>query len=309
MSHPAPPPPPPPPAPPARRPGRRRTLIGLLWIAPWLLGFAAFMVAPLGLSLYYSLSDYSLLEAPIYIGLDNYRELLGDATFHTTLLNTAFYAVAAVILGTIAAVGLALLLAAPRRGVGLARAAVFVPTLVPIVAAALGWTWMFNPDSGVINGLLGVIGVSGPDWLGDRTWAMPALVLMSLWTVGGAAIINLAALKEVPASLLEAAALDGAGPVRRLVHVVLPLISPAILFNMVMAIIWSLQVFAVPYIMTGGGPEDATYFYTMYLFDNAFAFGRMGYACAMGWIQLVVILLVTAAFLRGSRRFVFYRAA
>ncbi|MHC4993133.1 MAG: carbohydrate ABC transporter permease, partial [Planctomycetota bacterium] len=222
--------------------------------------------------------------------------------------NTSIYGLASVTLGTVFAIAVALLLNRATPRVGLVRAAVFLPTLVPLVAAALVWTWMYNAEHGAINTVLRVAGVRGPDWLGDGRWAMIALIGMSLWTVGGAVVIYLAALQDVPRSLHEAADLDGAGPWRRLTHVTLPMISPAILFNVVVAIIWSLQVFAVPYIMTKGGPENATYFYTMYLYDNAFVYGRMGYACAMGWLQLLVILVLTASFLRLSRRFVHYRA-
>ncbi|MHC5023161.1 MAG: carbohydrate ABC transporter permease [Planctomycetota bacterium] len=287
----------------------REQLAGLTWISPWIVGFALFMLVPAGMSLYFSLTDYSLLEPPVFVGLDNFSELLGDEVVGIALWNTALYTVVAVPLGTVVAIAIALLLARPRRGIGLARAAVFLPTLVPLVAAALGWTWMYNAEHGAINALLAWVGITGPDWLGEGRWAMTALILMSAWSIGGAMVIYLAAIRDVPRQLDEAADLDGAGPLGRLVHVTLPMISPAILFNVVIGIIWSLQVFAVPYIMTRGGPDNATYFYTMYLFDNAFVFGRMGYACALGWLQLVVILIVTGLFLRGSRRFVFYRAA
>ncbi|MHC5005425.1 MAG: carbohydrate ABC transporter permease, partial [Planctomycetota bacterium] len=230
-----------------------------------------------------------------------------DGLFYVTLRNTFVYALCSVTLGTVLAIGIAVLLDRSARGIGLARAAVFLPTLVPLVAAALGWTWMFNAEHGPINAALALVGIRGPDWLGDTRWAMSALVIMSLWQVGGATVIYLAALQDVPRSLYEAAGIDGAGPVRRLFAVTLPTISPVIMFNVVVAIIWSLQVFAVPYIMTKGGPEHATYFYTMYLYDNAFVYGRMGYACAMGWLQLLAILAVTLLFLRASRRFVHYR--
>ncbi len=282
---------------------------GLLWVSPWIVGFLLFLATPLGLSLYYSFTDYSLLESPVPIGLANYLELLGDELFYVTLRNTALYAVCSVTLGTVLAIAIAVLLSRPTFAVGFARSAVFLPTLVPLVAAALGWTWMFNAENGPINAAIALLGIRGPDWLGDARWAMWALIFMSLWHIGGATVIYLAALQDVPRSLYEAADLDGAGPLRRLLGVTLPMISPAIVFNVVVAIIWSLQVFAVPYIMTKGGPEHATYFYTMYLYDNAFVYGRMGYACAMGWLQLFAILLITGLFLRTSRRFVHYGGA
>ncbi len=286
---------------------RLPTLYGLIWISPWIVGFVLFMLAPIGVSLYYSLTDYSLLEPPISIGLANYRELTNDDVFWVTMRNTGLYALFSVTLGTILTIGLAVILNGQRRGVGLARAIVFLPTLVPLVAGALAWTWMYNSEAGLINSLLGRIGIDGPNWLGDRRWAMSALVMMSLWQVGGAVVICLAALQDVPQSLYQAVSIDGAGPIRRFWHVTLPMISPAVLFNVIMAIIWSLQVFAVPYIMTKGGPEDATRFYTQYLYENAFVYGRMGYASAMAWIQLLAVLVLTGITIRLSRRFVHYR--
>lgn len=285
------------------------TLHGLAWVSPWIVGFVLFMLAPMGVSLYYSLTDYSLLEPPISVGLANYRELANDHVFWVTVRNTGLYALFSVVLGTILTIGLAAVLNSNRRGVGLVRAVVFLPTLVPLVAAALAWTWMYNGEAGLINSLLGRIGIDGPNWLGDRRWAMSALVMMSLWQVGGAVVICLIAMRDVPQSLYQAVSIDGAGPIRRFWHVTLPMISPAILFNVIMAIIWSLQVFAVPYIMTKGGPEDATRFYTQYLYENAFVYGRMGYASAMAWIQLLAVLVLTGITIRLSRRFVHYRIA
>ncbi len=288
---------------------RSHTLRGLVWISPWIVGFVLFMLAPMGVSLYYSLTDYSLLEPPIPIGLANYRELANDDVFWITVRNTGLYALFSVVLGTILTIGLASILTGNRRGVGLVRAVVFLPTLVPLVAAALAWMWMYNGEAGLINTLLRRIGIDGPNWLGDRRWAMSALVMMSLWQVGGAVVICLAAMQDVPPSLYQAVSIDGAGPVRRFWHVTLPMISPAVLFNVIMAIIWSLQVFAVPYIMTKGGPEDATRFYTQYLYENAFVYGRMGYASAMAWIQLLAVLVLTGITIRLSRRYVHYRIA
>jgi multiple sugar transport system permease protein len=285
------------------------TRLPILWVAPWIVGFVLFVALPAGMSAWCSLTDASLLEAPVFVGLANYRELAGDAVFRRALANTAVYAAASVTLGTMVALALALLLHRPRRGAGVVRAIVFLPTLVPLVAAALGWTWMYAADAGPINAMLRGLGVPAPDWLGDGRWAMAALVLMSLWYAGGATVILIAALRGVPGPLLESASLDGAGAARRFRHVTLPAIAPALLFNAVTGIIWSLQVFAVPYVMTEGGPEHATYFYTMYVFDNAFGYGRMGYACALAWIQLLLILVVTVLFLRAARRFVWYRAA
>ncbi len=291
-----------------RRPSREM-LRGLLWISPWIVGFALFMAAPIWLSLYYSLTDYSLLEPAVFIGLENYRELMGDHLFWITARNTLVYAAFSVALGTMITIAVALALNSAARGVTVVRAIVFLPTIVPLVAAALGWLWMYNAELGPINTTLETLGVRGPDWLGDKQWALRSLVLMSVWQVGGAVVICLAALQDVPKSLYEAADIDGMTALRRFTHVTLPMISPAVLFNVVMAIIWSLQIFAVPFIMTEGGPDNATNFYTMYLYENAFVNGRMGYASAMAWLQLLVTLLLTGMTLLISKRLVYYRAA
>ncbi len=173
------------------------------------------------------------------------------------------------------------------------------------------WLWLYNGELGLINGvldpLLAPFGRAGPNWLADQRWAMIALVLMSLWSIGPAVVIYLAALQGVPGELYEAAAIDGVPEARRFWHITLPMISPVILFNVVIAIINASQVFAVPYIMTGGGPDRATYFYSMYLYDTAFSYGQMGYASALAWIQLLLVLGVTVITLRLSRGLVYFR--
>lgn len=285
------------------------TLRGLLWISPWIVGTLVFLALPVAMSAYYSLTDYSLLEPPVYIGADNYRELASDATFWAALRNTLVYTLAAVVLGGAVSVLIAVLLEQQLRGTALVRAIVFLPTLIPVVSASIGWLWLYNGQYGLFNSLLGAIGVRGPDWLGDVQWAMPSLIVMSAWFVGAAVVICTAALREVPPTLYEAAELDGMGARHRLVHVTLPMISPAILFNAVMSAIWGLQVFAVPLIMTKGGPRDSTLVYSMYVFRSAFEYGRMGYASALAWVQFVLAVVVTVAALWLSRRFVHYRGA
>lgn len=284
-------------------------LRGLAWISPWLIGFALFLLAPIAMSLYYSLTDDSLLEGPVFIGLENYRELLSDKLFATSLTNTITYAIASVIGSTILSIGIALLLEAPLRSAGLVRAIVFAPALVPIVASCMSWLWLFNNEQGLINQSLSLLDVQGPDWLGSRALAMPSLIIMSFWSIGSPIIIYSAALKGVPASLYEAAELDGVGPWRRFTNITLPMISPAVLFNAVMSLIWALQVFAPPLIMTKGGPDDSTLVYSVYVYLNAFFYGRMGYASAMAWIQVCFTLILTGGLLWLARRAVYYRGA
>jgi multiple sugar transport system permease protein len=280
---------------------------GLAFISPWLIGFAIFTVTPIVLSLYYSFCDYSLLQEPVFRGTENYRQLFNDAIFWKSLRNTLYYAALALPAGILVSIGLALMLNARIGGQGIYRTIIFLPSLVPTVAAAMLWLWLFNPQLGLINTLLARIGIDGPGWLRDANWSMPSLAIMSFWGVGNMVVIYLAGLQDVPKELYEAAEIDGAGPMRRLWNVTLPMISPVIFFNLVMAIIGTLQVFTIPYIMTGGGPMRSTYFFTMYLYDNAFRYLQMGYASAMAWIQLLIILVLTALAFWSSRHWVHYQ--
>ena len=282
---------------------------GALWISPWAIGFLVFLFVPALLSLYYSFTDYSLLETPVWVGLANFNELLGDSMFRIAVRNTLYFALASVLLSTLVSLGVASLLERRLRGVGFIRAVVFLPTLAPVISACVCWGWLFNSKLGLFNGVLGRLGIPGPDWLGDKRLAMPSFIFMSLWTIGSAMVIYSAALKGVPRSLYEAADLDGATGLRRYMNVTLPMISPAVLFNGVVSLIWSLQIFAPPQVITKGGPENSTLVYQMYVYSNAFVYGRMGYACALAWIQLLVTLGLTLVVLGLSRRFVYYRAA
>lgn len=285
---------------------RAQLFKGLGFLSPWLVGFGVFTLVPVLLSLYYSLCDYSLLQAPLYVGLNNYRDLMADPIFWKALVNTFYYALMALPAGMLVSLGLALLLNADIRGQAIYRTIIFLPSLVPAVASAMLWLWLFNAKLGLINTMLGWVGIEGPGWLTTPEWAMPALAFMSLWGVGHTVVIYLAGLQDVPRELYEAAEIDGARAWHRLWRVTIPMISPVIFFNLVMAIIGTLQVFSIPYIMTGGGPTRATYFFTMYLYDNAFTYLKMGYASAMAWVQLLIILALTGLAFWSSRRWVHY---
>lgn len=269
------------------------------------------MLAPLVMSLWTSLTDHSLLDKPVYVGLDNYRELVRDPLVWRAAWNTLVYTVLAVGLGTALSLGVAVLLEQKLPGSGVVRSIVFLPTLVPIVAAALAWSWMLNTKDGPVNRAMGAVGfaeASRPDWLGSTRWAMVSVVMVALWTVGSFVVIYSAAIRGVPRSLYEAAVIDGAGPVRRFFSVTLPMISPAVAFNTVMSVIWSLQAFAVPLVMTRGGPEDSTLTFAMHVYNSAFMFGRMGYASALAWVQFLGTLVFVLIGLRLSRRLVHARA-
>jgi multiple sugar transport system permease protein len=283
---------------------------GLAFLSPWLIGFFAFTLVPIVLSLYYSFCDYTLLQPPLFKGLTNYHLLFADPVFWKVLFNTAIYSLMALPLGMIVALGVAMLLNMKIGGLSIYRTIVFLPSLVPTVASAMLWLWLFNSKLGLINVALHWLGVANPPgWLTDVRWAMPALVLMSFWGIGNTVIIYLAGLQDVPRELYEAASIDGATTWDKIWHVTLPFISPVIFFNLVMGIIGSLQVFATPFIMTQGGPARSTYFYTMYLYDNAFSYLKMGYASAMAWIQLLIVLALTALAAWSSKRWVHYQGS
>jgi multiple sugar transport system permease protein len=291
-------------------------LSGYAFIAPWLIGFLLFTAGPMVASLLISLHSWSLLSPPTWMGLENYRRILtDDPLFPASLWNTAYYAAFSVPLGVGLALLLAVLLNSRLRGMGVFRTVIFLPSITNIVAVSVLWLWIFNPELGLLNALLRVVGITGPLWLQSEAWAKPALILMSLWSVGGSTIIFLAALQGIPPELGEAAALDGAGAVRRFIHVTLPMISPAIFFSLTITLIGSFQVFAQAFVMTGaaqpgneGGPNNATLFLVLYLYKKAFLEFRMGYASALAWVLFFVILAFTIAQGRLSRRWVYYEA-
>ena len=285
----------------------KQLLTGLAFISPWIVGFSVFTAYPIIMSGYYSFCNYSVLTAPVWIGPRNYVDLAHDHVFWQSLQNTAIYAVFALPFGLIVSIALALLLNTNVRGMAVYRTIFFVPSLVPMVALAILWLWIFNGDYGLLNQALKWFHIAGPQWLSSTTWSKPALILTGVWGVGNAIVIYLAGLQDVPQALYEAADLDGASWISKTRHVTLPMLSPVILFNLVMGIIGTLQIFAVPYVMfPGGSPARSTYFYTMYLYDNAFQFLKMGYACAMGWIMFFIILGLTLLALRMSSRHVYY---
>ncbi len=286
---------------------RSESWAGFFFALPWIIGFCVFLAYPLLASVYYSFCDYSVLKPPVFIGIDNYRDLMHDSVFWTALKNTAFYAVFAIPFGAVVTLALALLLNSKVKGIPFYRTAFYLPSLVPQVSLAVLWMWMFNGEHGLINDMLLHFGIKGPPWLSDPSWTKPALILLGVWGVGNAVVIYLAGLQDVPTELIEAAELDGARPWQKTRHVTLPMISPVILFNVIMGIIGTLQIFTVPYVMFPGGiPARSTYFYTMYLFDNAFKFHKMGYACAMGWIMFLIIFALTLMSVKFSEKKVHY---
>lgn len=282
----------------------RKLRTGLAFASPWLVGLSLFTLYPIAASIIYAFSDFSVLQPPKWVGLYNFSTIASDEVFRISLWNTLRYAVVALPLGMLLSIGVALLLDSNVRGSDYYRTFVFLPSVTPLVASAMVWLWIFNGEYGVLNDVIrrlsfGMVG--NIPWLSDATWAMPALILMSFWGIGHTVVILLASLQDVPVSLYEAADLDGANWWHKVRHITLPMVSPVIYFNTIMGIIGSLQVFAVPYIMTSGGPARSTLFYSMYLYDNAFRFLKMGYASAMAWILFLIILVLTGAAVRFAR--------
>jgi multiple sugar transport system permease protein len=287
----------------------RKLGVGLAFISPWIIGFFGFTVYPLLSSLYYSLTNYNLFSSPAWVGLENYQTvLLDDHLFRTSLWNTLFVTVLGVVLGLVTSLPLALLLNTDVRNVTLFRAIYFLPSIVPIVASAILWKWIFNANYGLLNAGLTALHLPAPAWLADPDWIKPALVMMSLWGVGAPVILYLAALQDVPRHLYEVADLDGASFLQKTWHITLPMISPVILFNTIIAVINWLQYFSESFIITAGtgNPANAALFYVLYLYQRAFRDLQMGYASALAWLLFIVTMAITLLILRLSRRLVYY---
>jgi len=279
---------------------KRDLRCGLAFCAPWLIGLGVFTVYPVVASLFYSFCDYSVLQTPVWIGLENYQRMAGDVVFWQSLKNTLFYAALSLPLGMMVSLLLAMLLNTQVRGMTVFRVIFYLPSIIPIVASAMLWLWIFNGQYGLLNWalrpILGIFGQTPPTWLADPVWAKPALVLMSLWGVGNSMVIYLAGLQDVPKELYESAEIDGASWWGRLWYITLPMLSPVIYFNLIMGIIGTLQVFTQVFVMTGGpggDPARSTLFYALYLFSTAFYDLRMGYASAMAWVLFVLIVALT----------------
>ncbi len=292
---------------------RHEERVGWLMVAPWMIGFWLFMLGPIVLSFLLSLARWKgidTLGTAEFVGLGNYREILAnDPSFRRSLEVTVYYAVIAVPLGQIFALLAAVILNAKLRGVEAFRAAWYLPSVLAGVGMAVLWTWVFRSEGGLMNSLLAPVlsplGLAPPEWFqADAAWAgPPAFAIMNLWLIGGSMLIYLAGLRNIPQDVLEAADIDGARPLSRFVRVTLPMLSPVILFNGIMAIIGSFQVFTQAFVMTAGGPGDDTRFYVLYLYNQAFDWYEMGYGSALAWLLLVVVLVLTAIVLRiGGRR-------
>jgi multiple sugar transport system permease protein len=288
---------------------RREAIEGYLWISPWVIGFLIFSLGPIIASAYLSFTQYKIAGSPVWIGLENYRQAFFiDKQFWPSLWRTFYYSAGVVVLGLSLSLVAALLLNQNIKGRAFYRALYYLPSLTPVVALAILWRWLLQPQVGLVNTMLYQVGISGPGWLTDRNWAIPALILIALWASigGGRMIIFLAGLQGVPKELYESAEIDGANVFQRFFSITLPLISPVILFNLVLGIIGSFSVFSVAYIATEGGPNYATWFYMLHLYYNAFSYFQMGYASALAWIFFVLIFILSFIQIKLSKRWVYY---
>ncbi len=287
---------------------RKEGITGYLFISPWIAGFLVFGLYPIIMSLYYSLCQYDVLRIPHFIGLDNYITLLfEDHYFWKSVWNTLFYTVLRVPLCIIGSLLLAVLVNNAVRGIRILRTIYFLPSIVTGVVLSVLWMWMFNPQYGLINNALNIFGISGPLWLQSPAWSKPAMVLMSLWSIGGGRmLVFLAALQGIPDQLYEAVELDGGGWWNKFRHVTVPMLSPVIFLWSVIEVIFSFQIFTEAYVMTKGGPLDSTLFYNLYLYFKAFDDFEMGYASALAWLLLLLTLIVTIIQFKVGRRMVYY---
>lgn len=286
----------------------QKNLEGWFFIGPVILGILAFQFVPILVSMYASLTTWDGMNPPEFTGIENYRRLVADdGFFHETLKNTIYFTLGHIPLTIILAMALALLCNVNLPGVALFRTAYFIPAVSNVVAISVVWFWIYQPQSGVLNTMLAEIGIEGPAWLSSTTWAMPAVILVSVWQgVGYPMVILLAGLQGVPHELYEAAKIDGASHWNQFWKITIPLLTPTLFFLMITQFISSFQVFGIIYVMTQGGPANATSVYIYYLYQSAFAFGRMGYASAMAWILFAIIALVTFVQWKLQKRWVFY---
>lgn len=286
----------------------QRDLYGWLFAMPAILGLLIFTLGPMIYSLYMSFTDYTGSNSPTFIGLDNYRRMFSgeDQYFYKSLAVTFYFVILSVPTGIIYSFLLAILLNQNVKGKSIFRTIFYLPSIVPIIAISFIWLWLLNPDLGLANELLRSLGLPGSQWIFGEKTVVPSLALMNLWTTGGTMIIFLAGLQDIPRSLYEAIEMDGGTRLDKLRHITIPLMTPTIFFNLIMGIINGFQVFSQAYVMTNGGPNNASLFYVFYLYREAFQFSRMGSASAIAWILFAIIMILTYVVFRTSNKWVYY---
>jgi multiple sugar transport system permease protein len=286
---------------------RKETLQFYLYISPWIIGFLVFFLYPLLSSLYYSFTRYEIGGRPVWIGARNYVEMFTDPRYLNSIKVTFIFALVSVPLITIVSLGLALTLSQNLRGINIFRSIYFMPSVMPMVAVSLTFFYVLRPETGPLAGLLSIFGIEGPRWLGEPEWALPALIMIYVWLVfGGQMVIYMAGIKGIPADLYEVAEIDGAGAWAKFWNVTIPMLTPTIFLNLVLGIIGAMQIFDIPYVMTEGGPADATRTYMIHLYNRGWVEIRMGSGSAMGWILFLIIMAITLLVVRSSQAWVYY---
>lgn len=285
---------------------RREAIAGYLFILPWLVGFFVFQVGAMIASMGISFTRTDMLTGYHWIGLTNYAQMPQDGLFWKSLVVTAYYTFASVPLSTAVALVIALVLNQGLMAQGFYRTVYYLPSIVSGVAVAILWAWIFNPSFGLLNYGLALLGIEGPRWLFSEEWAMPAFIIMSLWGAGGSMLLYLAGFQGIPTTLYEAARIDGATGRHTFWHITLPMVSPVIFFNVIMGIIGSFQVFTSSFIMTNGGPNNATLTYVLFLYRKAFQQMNFGYASALAWVLFAITLVFTLLVFRSSAAWVYY---
>ena len=286
---------------------RSRLRNGLLFALPWLIGISIFYLYPIAGTLYHSFFEYPVFSPPTFTGFLNYETLLNDELFWITVYNSIYYTCMYVPLAVIVSIFLALILNMKiRKGISFYRMVYYMPCIVPMVGASLLWMWIFNAHFGLLNTFLRMIGINGPGWLASATWSKPSLVLMALWLLGPGIIIYLSALQDVPQQLHDVAEIDGANWVQRLRYITLPMLTPIILFDIIISLTLALQTFTRIYIMTRGGPANSTLLFGLYIYRTAFAYLNMGYACALAWVFFILVFIVTILIFKSSAKWVYY---
>ncbi len=285
---------------------RREAIEGFLCIAPWLLGFILFTAGPMIASVWLSTTNYEILRPINFTGLANFTKAAHDPLFIKSLWNTAVYTVLYVPLHLFTALLMAMLLNVKARGVGIYRVIYYIPSIMPAVANAFLWMWIFNPNYGLANALLHIFGLPPQKWIFDEALAKPSFVIIGLWGLGRAMLVFLAGLQGIDRLLYEAADIDGASSWTKFWHITLPMLTPVIFFNLTIGIIDAFQVFTTAYIATKGGPNNATLFYVLYIYRQGWEFAKMGYASALAWVLFIVVLLVTLGQFKLAGRWVYY---
>ncbi len=286
---------------------RRNLRLGLLFISPWLIGFFAFLIYPIYYTLRISFTRVPDFGPATWIGWANYERMLDDEVFHTAIWNTFVYTALAVPIGVVVAMVLALAMNQPLGEIPIYRVILYLPSVLPLFALSFIFIALLDPNQGIVNEFLRLFGLSPPNWFGETEWAKPAIVAMHQFSAGQIALIFLAGLKGIPSHLYEAAMLDGAGHWSRFRNVTLPLMTPVILYDLILGVSQGVQVFTEAYIITQGGPANSTTFYVYYLYSNAFRYsGQMGYAAAMAWVLFVITFVIAVVIFRTSRRWVHY---